>query len=55
MSAWFMSEAHKLANTGDYNLFRYCHNDPIDLTDPMRLTDMALDPGPHANQARQMQ
>jgi hypothetical protein len=32
-----MSEDHKLADTGDYNLFRYCHNDPIDLTDPMGL------------------
>ena len=31
----FMSEDHKLADTGDYNLFRYCHNDPIDFTDPM--------------------
>jgi hypothetical protein len=30
-----MSEDHKLADAGDYNLFRYCHNDPIDLTDPM--------------------
>ena len=27
----------KLFNAGDYNLFRYCHNDPIDLTDPMGL------------------
>jgi RHS repeat-associated protein len=33
----FMSEDHKLADTGDYNLFRYCHNDPIDFTDPMGL------------------
>ena len=31
----FMSEDPKLFDTGDYNLFRYCHNDPIDLTDPM--------------------
>lgn len=23
--------------SGDYNLFRYCHNDPLDLTDPMGL------------------
>jgi hypothetical protein len=45
----------KLFDAGDYNLFRYCHNDPIDMTDPMGLTDMALDPGPtHANQAREM-
>jgi hypothetical protein len=24
----------KAADGGDYNLFRYCHNDPIDFTDP---------------------
>src|SRR5581483_7414367 len=33
----FMSEDHKLGDTGDYNLFRYCHNDPIDFTDPLGL------------------
>jgi hypothetical protein len=27
----------KLFDAGDYNLFRYCHNDPIDFTDPMGL------------------
>lgn len=32
-----MSEDPKLFDAGDYNLFRYCHNDPIDLTDPMGL------------------
>jgi RHS repeat-associated protein len=37
----FMSEDPKLADAGDYNLFRYCHNDPLDLTDPMGLTDTA--------------
>jgi RHS repeat-associated protein len=37
----FMSEDHKLADTGDYNLFRYCHNDPVDFTDPMGLTEAA--------------
>jgi RHS repeat-associated protein len=31
----FMSEDPKLFDAGDYNLFRYCHNDPIDFTDPM--------------------
>jgi hypothetical protein len=36
-----MSEDHKLADTGDYNLFRYCHNDPIDFTDPMGLSEIA--------------
>ncbi len=24
-----MSEDPKLFDAGDYNLFRYCHNDPI--------------------------
>ncbi len=33
----FMSKDHKLAHTGDYNLFRYCHNDPGDNVDPMGL------------------
>jgi hypothetical protein len=32
-----MSEDPKLFDAGDYNLFRYCHNDPEDLTDPMGL------------------
>ena len=32
-----MSEDPKLFDAGDYNLFRYCHNDPIDFTDPMGL------------------
>jgi RHS repeat-associated protein len=35
----FMSEDPKLFDAGDYNLFRYCHNDPIDMTDPMGLFD----------------
>jgi RHS repeat-associated protein len=34
----FMSEDPKGFDAGDYNLFRYCHNDPEDLTDPMGLT-----------------
>jgi RHS repeat-associated protein len=33
----FTSEDPKLFDAGDYNLFRYCHNDPLDLTDPMGL------------------
>src|SRR5262249_34125302 len=33
----FMSEDPKGFNAGDYNLFRYCHNDPIDFTDPLGL------------------
>ena len=36
-----MSEDPKLFDAGDYNLFRYCHNDPIDFTDPMGLDTMA--------------
>jgi RHS repeat-associated protein len=35
----FTSEDPKLFDAGDYNLFRYCHNDPLDLTDPMGLAD----------------
>jgi RHS repeat-associated protein len=37
----FMSEDPKGFAGGDYNLFRYCHNDPIDMTDPMGLDDTA--------------
>jgi RHS repeat-associated protein len=37
----FMSEDPKLFDAGDYNLFRYCHNDPLDLTDPMGLESPA--------------
>ncbi len=37
----FMSEDPKLFDAGDYNLFRYCHNDPIDFTDPMGLQEIA--------------
>ena len=36
-----MSEDPKLFDAGDYNLFRYCHNDPVDFTDPMGLDTMA--------------
>jgi RHS repeat-associated protein len=50
----FMSEDPKGFAAGDYNLFRYCHNDPIDLTDPMG-TEITLPPGPtHATQAMEM-
>jgi hypothetical protein len=50
-----MSEDPKLFDAGDHNLFRYCHNDPIDLTDPMGTQDTALPPGPtHATQAMEM-
>jgi len=37
----FMSEDPKLFDAGDYNLFRYCHNDPIDFTDPMGTDEAA--------------
>ena len=30
-----LSSSPKLFDAGDYNLFRYCGNDPIDFTDPM--------------------
>jgi RHS repeat-associated protein len=40
----FMSEDSKGFDAGDYNLFRYCHDDPLDLTDPMGLADEAVNP-----------
>ena len=41
-----------LLDAGDYNLFRYCHNDPIDFTDPMGLEDHR-EPWPnHQEQAK---
>jgi RHS repeat-associated protein len=49
----FMSEDHKLADTGDYNLFRYCHNDPIDFTDPMGLTDAQMTYSPREESLKQ--
>jgi RHS repeat-associated protein len=33
----FMSEDPKLFDAGDYNFYRYCNNDPWDLTDPTGL------------------
>jgi RHS repeat-associated protein len=48
----FMSEDPKLFDAGDYNLFRYCHNDPIDFTDPMGTQGDHPDPWPtHLRQA----
>src|SRR5579884_4537213 len=38
-NARFMSEDPKLFDAGDYNLFRYCHNDPVDNVDPMGLEE----------------
>jgi RHS repeat-associated protein len=40
----FTSEDPKLFDAGDYNLFRYCHNDPLDLTDPMGLEEQYHQP-----------
>jgi hypothetical protein len=37
-----MSEDPKLFDAGDYNLYRYCHNDPLDATDPMGTQIMDL-------------
>ena len=38
----FMSEDPKGFDARDYNLFRYVHNDPEDLTDPMGLLGLPL-------------
>jgi RHS repeat-associated protein len=38
----FMSEDPKGFDAGDYNLFRYCHNDPLDRVDPMGLGDESV-------------
>ena len=40
----FTGEDPKGFDAGDYNLFRYCHNDPDDLTDPMGLDDVSVNP-----------
>ena len=42
----FMSEDPKGFAAGDYNLFRYVHNDPEDLTDPMGLIAQEDPPPP---------
>lgn len=48
----FMSEDPKLFDAGDYNLFRYCRNDPLDMTDPTGTQDTRADPWyTHAQQA----
>jgi RHS repeat-associated protein len=38
----FTGEDPKGFEAGDYNLFRYCHNDPEDATDPMGLEDILI-------------
>ncbi len=47
-----MSEDPKLFDAGDYNLFRYCHNDPIDLTDPMGLDGVSNGDGTYRFEIR---
>ena len=37
-----MGEDPKGFDAGDYNLFRYCHNDPDDLTDPMGMDPVTI-------------
>src|SRR5439155_9784767 len=49
----FMSEDPKLFDAGDYNLFRYCHNDPIDFTDPMGTLEQYHDLLAQAREAAQ--
>lgn len=39
----FMSEDPKGFDAGDYNLFRYCSNDPLDRVDPMGLAEVSID------------
>ena len=39
----FMSEDPKGFDAGDYNLYRYCHNDPLALTDPMGLSEIDIE------------
>jgi RHS repeat-associated protein len=39
----FMSEDPKGFDAGDYNLYRYCNNDPLDRVDPMGLLDFVYD------------
>jgi len=39
----FTGEDPKGFDAGDYNLFRYCHNDPEDLTDAMGLAPVVAD------------
>src|SRR5579884_1209959 len=50
----FMSEDPKLFDAGDYNLFRYCHNDPVDNVDPMGLDFLGYESfGDYAGQVGQ--
>src|SRR5438270_2457691 len=39
----FMQPNPKEFGAGDYNLYRYCHNDPVNKTDPMGLLEVVLE------------
>jgi RHS repeat-associated protein len=39
----FMQPDPKHFGAGDYNLYRYCHNDPVNKADPMGLLDVILE------------
>jgi RHS repeat-associated protein len=40
----FMQPDPKEFGAGDYNLYRYCHNDPVDKNDPTGLDPVVIDP-----------
>jgi RHS repeat-associated protein len=40
----FLQPDPKAFGAGDYNLYRYCHNDPINKTDPDGLVDLSYTP-----------
>jgi RHS repeat-associated protein len=39
----FMQPDPKEFGAGDYNLYRYCHNDPVNKSDPLGLIDREID------------
>jgi RHS repeat-associated protein len=39
----FLQPDPKEFTAGDYNLYRYCHNDPVNFTDPFGLGEIAAD------------
>jgi RHS repeat-associated protein len=39
----FLQPDSKQFGAGDYNLYRYCHNDPVNNSDPTGLTEVNLD------------
>jgi RHS repeat-associated protein len=40
----FLQPDPKQFEGGDYNLYRYCHNDPVNRVDPFGLVDRKIDP-----------